>query len=190
MMLKDKVKLPNDENRIRDRILIDYLNNDDIRRSTGLTEFTFNREVPENDTDGRTDIKVEIRNPYRSAKAYYIIECKRLNDDNVSGVSGLNAAYIKDGICRFVNRHYSTICGINGLIGFVVVKLDINVNTGHINTLLKTRINCNMVQEIKKEHFIPNFEYHYSSRHKDCEDKLFTLYHLMFDYSNNIEKAL
>jgi hypothetical protein len=187
MMIKGKVKLPNDENEIRNRMLKDYLNNDDIRRVANLKEFAFNREVPENNTDGRTDIKVEIKNPYRSTEAYYIIECKRLNDKNVSGISGLNADYIKGGICRFVNRHYSTFCGINGLIGFVVTKLDINVNTGHINTLSKTSINCNMIQEIKKEHYIPNFEYLYSSKHKDREDNLFTLYHLMFDYSNNIE---
>jgi hypothetical protein len=187
MMIRDNVKLPpNDENEIRNRILHDYLNDDDIRKSTGLTEFTFNREVPEKDTSGRTDIKVEIKNCFRPTAAYYIIECKRLDDENVLGVSGLNAAYIKDGICRFVDRYYSTYCGINGLIGFAVAKLDINVNTKHINTLAKTKINCNMTREIKKECFIPHFEYHYSSKHKDRENTVFTLYHLMFDYSNNI----
>jgi hypothetical protein len=188
MMIKDNIELSNDENEIRDRILIDYLNNDDIRESIGLTEFVFNREVPENNTKGRTDIKIEIRNRFRSTKAYYIIECKRLDDKSVSGVSGLNADYIKDGMCRFVNRHYSVYCGINGLIGFVVAKLDIDVNITQINTLSTTKINCNMVQKIKKEYFIPHFEYHYSSRHKDCEGNVFTLYHLMLDYSNNIKK--
>ena len=64
MMIKDNIKLPNDENEIRDRILIDYLNNDDIRTSTNLQEFTFNREVPENETRGRTDIKIEIKNHF------------------------------------------------------------------------------------------------------------------------------
>jgi hypothetical protein len=188
MMIKDNVKLPNDENKIRNSLLLDYLNNDDIRKSTGLIEFTFNREVPENDTKGRTDIKVEPKNPLRSTKAYYIIECKRLDDKNNSGVSGLNADYIKDGICRFVSKTYSTFCGINGLIGFIVARLDIDDNTEHINTLAATNINCNMIQEIQKECFIPDFEYHYSSMHKDCEDNIFTLYHLMFDYSNNINE--
>jgi hypothetical protein len=187
MMIKDNIKLPNDENEIRNRLLIDYLNNDNIRESAELTEFTFNREVPENDTVGRTDIKVEIRNCFRPTAAYYIIECKRLDDENVSGVSGLNAAYIQDGICRFVDRYYSTYCGINGLIGFVVAKLDINTNIAHINTLSATRINCNMIREIRKEYFIPHFEYHYASEHKDRENAFFTLYHLMLDYSNNIE---
>jgi hypothetical protein len=187
MMIKDNIKLPNDENKIRNRMLIDYLNNDEIRELTGLTEFTFNREVPENDTTGRTDIKIEIKNRFRPTAAYYIIECKRLNNENVLGVSGLNADYIKNGICRFVNRYYSTYCGINGLIGFVVTKLDIDANTAHINTLSTTGINSNMTREIKKECFIPYFEYHYSSEHKDRENTVFTLYHLMLDYSGNIE---
>jgi hypothetical protein len=188
-MIKDNIKLPNDENEIRNRLLKDYLNDDDIRQSTGLTEFTFNREVPENDTEGRTDIKAEIKNCFRPAAAYYIIECKRLDDKFVSGISGLNADYIKDGICRFVNRYYSTYCGINGLVGFVVAKLDIHVNTDLINMLSKTKINCNMTREIQRECFISHFEYHYSSQHKDCKDSVFTLYHLMLDYSNNIEAS-
>jgi hypothetical protein len=187
MMIKDDIKLPNDENEIRNRLLIDYLNNDNIREPTELTEFTFNREVPENDTVGRTDIKVEIKNRLRPTAAYYIIECKRLDDENASGVFGLNAAYIKDGICRFVDRYYSTYCGINGLIGFVVAKLDINANTAHINTISATKINCNMIREIRREYFIPHYEYHYSSQHKDYENNVFTLYHLMLDYSSNIE---
>jgi hypothetical protein len=191
MMIRDNIKLPpNDENEIRNRILRNYLNDDDIRKSVGLTEFAFNREVPENDTEGRSDIKVEPKNPLRSTKAYYIMECKRLNDENVSGVSGLNGNYIKNGICRFVNRYYSAYCGTNGLIGFIVTKLDIDANTGHINTLAATKINCNMIREIKKEYFIPHFDYHYSSEHKDCKGQAFTLYHLMLDYSSNIEESV
>jgi hypothetical protein len=189
MMIKDNIILPNNENEIRNRILIDYLNNDDIRASTNLREFTFNREVPENDTKGRTDIKIEIKNCFRPTAAYYIIECKRLDDENILGVSGLNADYIKDGVCRFVERYYSTYCGINGLIGFVVTKLDINAAMAHVNTLAKTKINCNMIKEIRKECFIPHYEYHYSSQHKDHENNVFTLYHLMLDYSSNIEAS-
>jgi hypothetical protein len=191
MMIRDNIKLPpNDENEIRNRILRNYLNDDDIRKSVGLPEFTFNREVPENETEGRTDIKVEVKNPFRKTKAYYIIECKRLNGENVSGISGLNGDYIKDGICRFVTGYYSTYCGINGLLGFVVAKMDITVNTGHINALAATKINCNMTREIRKEFFIPNFDYHYSSEHKDCKGQAFTLYHLMLDYSSNIEESV
>jgi hypothetical protein len=191
MMIRNNVKLPpNDENEIRNRILIDYLNDDDVRKLTGLTEFAFNREVPENDTKGRTDIKIEIKNRFRRADAYYIIECKRLDGENVLGVSGLNGDYIKDGICRFVTRYYSTYCGINGLLGFVVAKMDITVNAGHINTLATTKINCNMIREIKKEFFIQNFDYHYSSEHKDYTGNVFTLYHLMLDYSSNIDESV
>ena len=88
-----------------------------------------------------------------------------------------------------MERHYSTYCGINGLLGFVVAKLDINATMAHINTLAKTKINCNMIKEIRKECFIPHYEYHYSSQHKDHENNVFTLYHLMLDYSSNIETS-
>jgi hypothetical protein len=188
MMIKDNIKVLNDENEIRDRILRDYLNNDDIRKSIELTEFAFNPEVQEKDSKGNVDIKIEIKNPLRSVAPYYIIECKRLDGRNILGVSGLNGEYIKNGICRFADGKYSTHCGINGLIGFVVTELDIGANTEHINTLAKTKINCNMIREIQKEYFIPNFDYHYSSDHKDCKNNTFTLYHLMLDFSSNIEK--
>ena len=88
-----------------------------------------------------------------------------------------------------MDRCYSTYCRINGLLGFVVAKLDIDATMAHINTLAKTKINCNMIQEIRKECFIPHYEYHYSSQHKDNENNVFTLYHLMLDYSSNIEAS-
>jgi hypothetical protein len=75
------------------------------------------------------------------------------------------------------------------MIGFVVSKLDINVNTECINTLAATKISCNVIRGVQKEDFIPHFEYHYSSVHEDSENNTFTLYHLMFDYSNNIDPA-
>jgi hypothetical protein len=187
IMVNNNVKLVNKENKIRDILLRDYLNNDDIRLSTGLREFSFNREVPEDMTEGRTDIKIEVKNQYRQVAAYYTIECKRLDNENQKGISGLNAKYIKDGIKRFVSNYYSTYCRINGMIGFVVKETDIPANTEYINVLMKTTIECNLTREMQKENFIPGFEYHYSSFHNNCKNKEFTLYHLMLDFSKNIE---
>jgi len=125
-MLKDRVQLENDENKIRDKLLIDYLNNNKIREEyKDLLDFIFNREVPEHCTVGRTDIKIETKNTFEDTDAYYIIECKRLNNKNLRGKAGLNAKYVKDGIERFVTRLYSSYCSVNGMIGFVVEAMNI-----------------------------------------------------------------
>jgi hypothetical protein len=190
MMLKDKVELPNDENRIRDNLLINYLHNDTIREQTGLSgNFIFDREVPEDNTIGRTDIKVQTVQTFTKSEAYYIIECKRLDKNNLTGISGLNAEYINNGIYRFVSKHYSTYHRVNAMIGFIVEQLNIATNIPNINTLLKNPQikNCNTIREIQPETFIPDFAFHYSSVHNDFDNESFILYHLMLDFSNNIQ---
>jgi len=188
MMLKDNVVVPNDENEIRNALLIKYLKNDDKREITGLAgNFLFDREVPEDNTKGRTDIKVQTIQTFTKSDAYYIIECKRLDNENLKGITGLNAEYIKNGIYRFVSKYYSTNCGVNAMIGFVVEDMDIHSNIYNINTLLQNNFtNCNTTKTIQTETFIPNFEFHYSSEHKDIDNASFTLFHLMFDVSNII----
>ena len=189
MMLKDNIVLPNDENKIRDVLLLKYLKNDVVREQTGLSgNFIFDREVPEDNTAGRTDIKVQTIQTFTKSEAYYIIECKRLDNKNLTGASGLNTEYINNGIYRFVSKYYSTSCGVNAMIGFVVEKIDIHINAVNINALLRNPKlnNCNTTQEIQQATFIPNFEFHYSSTHKDIDNGNFTLYHLMLDFSNNM----
>jgi hypothetical protein len=189
IMLNDNVEVPNDENEIRNVLLNNYLNDDIVRKQTDLIWYSFNKEVPEQ--NGRIDIKVELRNPYISAKAYYIIECKRFDNKNTAGISGLNAEYVKNGIYRFVSKYYSTNCGVNAMIGFVVEKMCIHSNIDNIKALLQNNFtNCNTTKTIQKESFIPDFEFHYTSEHNDIDNKNFTLYHLMFDFSNIIHKTL
>jgi hypothetical protein len=186
-MLNDKVKVHNDENEIRNELVDNYLNNDEIKMSTKLYLYSFNSEVLENKKK-KVDIKVEFRNNLVPTKAYYIIECKRLNNKNIKGLSGLNAEYIENGIYRFVSKQYSTYNKVNAMIGFIVEKMDIDKNVKNINALLQHNQfrKCNTIREIKKESFVPNFEFHYSSEHKDCDKDNLILYHLMFDFSDNI----
>ncbi|MDR2438814.1 MAG: hypothetical protein LBE12_05510 [Planctomycetaceae bacterium] len=74
------------------------------------------------------------------------------------------------------------------MIGLIVEKLDIPTNITDINTLLQNHFNnCNTTRYVQKESFIPDFEFHYSSEHNDTADNTFTLYHLMFDFSENIQ---
>jgi len=185
LMVQDKVQLPNDENTIRDKLLLNYLKKDEIRKSIGLTEFLFDREVPEDYSIGRTDIKVQSKNTFMETEAYYIIECKRLDNDNTKGITGLNAQYIKNGICRFVSNYYSSHYGVNAMIGFVITPMDIHKNTDDINFLLD---NCfpqaKTITNLSKETFIPNFEYHYRSTHQKDDSSELNLYHLMFDFTD------
>jgi hypothetical protein len=190
MMINNKVEVPNNENEIRNKLLVNYLHNDTVREQTGLSgNFIFDREVPEDKTTGRTDIKVQTIQTFTKQEAYYIIECKRLDNKKLKGISGLNAEYVNNGIYRFVSKYYSTYYRVNAMIGFVVEKMDIHTNIPNINTLLKNQKinNCNTTQEIQRATFIQNFDYHYFSEHKDCDNESFTLYHLMFDFSDNIK---
>lgn len=106
LMLSNNVRVANNENQIRDELLINYLRNNKIREQLKLATYLFDREVPEDNNKGRTDIKVQTTNTFNDTSAYYIIECKRLNNKNLKGKTGLNAKYVEDGIMRFVSGPY------------------------------------------------------------------------------------
>ena len=187
LMKADKVVLENDENKIRDLLLLNYLKNNEIRRKVDLLQWHFEREVQEDHSIGRTDIKVISPNTFKKQEAYYILECKRLDNTNTTGVSGLNAKYIENGIDRFITKYYSSYYRVNGMIGFVVEDLKIDENVKNINTLLTTSFSSIITkQEITKDSFIDDFEYHYSSIHIDNHNNALRIYHLMLDLSNNI----
>jgi hypothetical protein len=187
-MLEDNIKVPaNDENKIRDILLLKYLKNDVVRKEISLTEFLFEREVQEDSTNGRSDIKILTPNSFVTQAAYYIIECKRLDNKAKRGTSGLNAEYIKNGIYRFVENHYSSHYNANAMIGFVVEPMNIDSNIDDLNYLLKNNYtNANTISEISKENFILDLKYHYSSFHKTKNGIEIKLFHLMFDFSKNI----
>jgi len=186
-MIVDYSTIENDENAIRDILLLNYLKNDKIREEIGLINlYNFEREVQEDDSEGRTDIKITTRDTFKKQKAYYTIECKRLDNINTTGTTGLNAKYVSNGIERFISKKYSSYYRVNGMIGFIVGKMDIHQNIEKINTLLKTNKAINTTKKITKINFIKNFEFHYCSEHKDKNIKKLGIYHLMFDFSENM----
>ena len=187
IMVKDNVSLINDENKIRDVLLIKYLKDNSIRKKIELTNYLFDREVPEDISIGRTDIKVQTLNTFKDTSAYYILECKRINASNVSGTTGLNAKYIKNGICRFISETYSTYNKTNGMLGFIVQGIDIHKNIECINLLLNDSFKeSSTVHLLKKKEIIPEFDFSYYSLHKSNENEI-SIYHLMFDFSKNIK---
>lgn len=187
LMLVNSVTLSNDENSIRDVLLINYLKNNSIRNKIGLTDYLFDREVPEDATIGRTDIKIQTLNSFTDTSAYYLIECKRLNAINPNGSTGLNAKYIESGMYRFTSKMYSTHYKTNGLIGFIVEPINISENITSINNLLKnTFIEANTTKELQYRELVPKFDFSYCSTHYvDGTD--IVIYHLMLDFSKHIQ---
>jgi len=187
LMRTDNVSLTNDENAIRDVLLINYLKDNPTRKKIKLTDYLFDREVPEDRSLGRTDIKIQTLNTFQDTSAYYIIECKRLDATNPNGTTGLNAKYIENGICRFASTSYSTHYKTNGMIGFVVEELDINKNVSSINNLLLTNFSkASTTQDLQYRKIVTDFDFSYCSCHNVTKDSV-VLYHLMFDYSKQIQ---
>lgn len=187
MMINTNIEVESDENVIRDFLLKNYLKNNAIRNELKLTDFLFDREVPEDNDLGRTDIKIQTRNTFQDTKAYYIIECKRLDCQNQYGKTGLNGIYISEGICRFTSSKYSCYYKTNGMLGFVVQPMNIQDNIVCINNILNNSdFPSNTRQNIKHRKLVDNFDYSYYSTHTIGDDEI-VIYHLMLDFSSNIK---
>ncbi len=191
-IIRENIKLPNDENLIRDEFL-NYLKCSIFKKKFALANLIFDKETSEN--TGRADIRVlPTKDEYVNDEAYYLIECKRLDNKNVLGKTGLNAEYIKNGICRYVYGYYSTFYNVNATFGFVVEQMNITTNLNNINSLLpntyinqqKCLVNANATQNITYNDFANGYPYSYLSKHNHNSGKEITLYHLMFDFSKNI----
>ena len=188
LILKNKIRIPNNENEIRDIFLKNYLKKQDIKKQLNLLDYRFDRETLEDNSNGRVDIRILSKNDFENDDAYYVIECKRLDNENLNGISGLNAEYVKNGILRFTTGRYSTYYGLSGMIGFIVKPLDISNNIININTLLKKPefSDANTITKLKSFNFIQNFNQSYLSIHKPNNKPNIGIYHLMFDFSKNL----
>jgi len=188
LMIDAKVSLPNNENKIRNELVNNYLMDNTIRAKLNLTEYIFDREVATKNDLGRVDIQVKSKDIFKDTTAYYDIECKRLDNNNQNGEKGLNGKYISNGIARFTtDKKYQFYNHTAGMIGFVVSKMDIDENVRFINQLLKnTFININTEKELTQKQITPDFKYSYYSLHKvDNSSKI--IYHLMFNFSKQIQ---
>lgn len=179
--------LENNEDKIRDYIHNNYLNNQAVRNELGLL-YHFECEPKEyGSKEGYLDIKIFNGNIFSNPDEYYIIECKRLNNQCRRAKTGLNGKYVKDGVLRFVQKKYSAFHRINGMIGFVVEKLNIWDNINDINHLLTNEYKeSNTIVVITSISAIEGFDFQYFSEHKGTDKVKFKLYHLMFDFSTNI----
>jgi len=130
--------LPNDENKIRNILVEEYLDEYKIRKRNQMTEYRFAPETQENYDGngsylGRADIKIILKTDFEKNDAYYLVECKRL-DGSVS----MNKKYLTEGVNRFVTQKYSAHYGKNFMLGFVVGDIDIQNNAKNIEGIQNT----------------------------------------------------
>ena len=147
-----------------------------------LDNYTFKREQGNN--LGIVDIY--IVEDFLDNKPEFIIECKVLKNENLEGVNGKNAEYIKNGVYRFLSGHYflSNKFYINAMVGFTVDDLDIVRNIDNLNLVSKNIIGevVDIIKEITLEE-----ENLYKSMYRTIREKDFIIYHLMMDFSKNIK---
>lgn len=165
LIVHDSIRIPkNDENAIRDILLLNYINDTNTRRNKcTISGYRFHKEVGVN--DGRVDIKIDAAYDFEEFDSYFIIECKRLD-----GESALNRAYVNHGIKRFTSSYksssleyyYPSSYGVNGMIGFVVNNIDVDANINGLAAEFNT---------LKKDIL-------YESNHTNVK-----LFHLMMDFS-------
>jgi len=177
-MLMDYDLIENNENKIKNRLYKDYLNNQSIRNELGLNQYLFKTEtamIDENyDEKGYSDIEIiDLKGSFKSTEAFYVIECKRIDDINPHYKNSLNNKYITEGISRFVDEKYPTHYKVNGMLGFVVKNIDIKENCKHFSYF-------------ESYPFIDDFESSYRSKHATKTSKQIILYHLMLNFSSKI----
>ena len=193
-ILNSGISLENEEKLIRDEFL-KYLQDFDFKVKNELRNLKFDKETTEN--TGRVDIRIlPTKDEYVNDRAYYIIECKRLNTTNPKGATGLNAEYVKNGICRFSTGYYSSYFGCSAMFGFLVEPVNTQKDiVNNINSMLNTNfidaqgqsVNANAIQRMQYENFADGYSYSYVSKHTYCSGDELVLYHLMFDFSKNIQ---
>ena len=131
-------QMPNHENKIRNILLEEYLDDDSQRTDFDMGDYRFFPETQEHydgqgNYIGRADIRVMLKTDFEKRNAYYLVECKRLD-----GSPNLNKEYVEEGVVRFVSRKYSAYYGKGMMLGFVVKKMNISKNVQEIEDLQNT----------------------------------------------------
>lgn len=95
------------------------------KKALGLTNLEVRGEVevddmgkPDASIKGRIDISLKFARQFGDEDDYVAIECKRVGAG--SAFSGLNGAYVTDGLIRFTNGQYATGHAHGFMLGFVL----------------------------------------------------------------------
>ena len=185
LILKNKVKIENHEEKITAHIVENYLKNNCVVDSS--FPFSFETECKENfnrNTNtytGRADIRVSSSDCLfrKNPKDYYTIECKRID-----GKANLNKNYVTEGVARFVVPpvKYESYHNKNIMFAYVVNKIDIKSNIIKIDTIHKRELSKFITKDISINLSNPsNNCYIYESEYSSVSNTL-ELSHIFYDF--------
>lgn len=191
ILVSKEKKLEDNENHIRDVLVVNYLRNTSILNAVDLQGYLFERESPEDYTKGRVDIKVITQNSLIDPQAYYSIECKRINAKNTLGKTGLNGEYVREGVNRYLTHKYSSHFNTNAMLAFITEQMDIEANTISLMSLMDALgdSNAQLINNLTLINKTITGSRMYFSKHL-CGQNLETelkIYHLMLDFSMTIQ---
>lgn len=146
-------KIPNHEELIRNRLVEQYLDNDDVQVALGLDNIPI-RFLPETLENydkntgtymGRADIRVTSTNWLFNRNDYYIVECKRID-----GTQTLNKKYVEEGISRFTDDppKYPSYHHCSIMLAFVVKSVNWNTVIDAIAKIHATCLNSVTTQNV------------------------------------------
>lgn len=176
--------LKNNEDAITNRLIAMYLN-------TQPSIFRYEPQSPEHFDDendcyiGRTDIKVISGDYFRDEKAYYIIECKRID-----GTAALNQKYLTEGVGRFFHPNpqpkYSSYYLQNIMFCYVVKVIDISENADKIDKLQGSTLKGVTASPFTLKKNENTQSYVYTCRYVAAGIGQIELNHLFFDFADVI----
>lgn len=183
---KSGQKMPNHEELIRNRLVEQYLDNDNIQATLGLADvlIRFSPEVPEGYDKktgrymGRTDIRVTSINWLSNRNDYYTVECKRID-----GTQVLNKKYVEEGITRFTANppKYLSYHHRNVMLAFAVKSVNRNAVISAIAQIHTVCLSAITTQNITVNQA--------ASEYSLCESKYssgLTLGHIFYDISDAV----
>ena len=114
----------------------------------------------------------------KNKKAFYIIECKRLD-----GTKSLNKKYVTQGVFRFIgdNPKYPSYNNKNFMLGFVVKQINLVNLINSINEIHSQELKDSVTQNITEVETSENYSLYESSYTKKL-----TLTHLFYNFSDII----
>lgn len=125
-----------------------------------------------------TNLSNELLGKNVVEQIYFDFECKRLNKN-------LKKEYVSHGIERYLERDFENGFPFTGMIGFVEDgSIDQIVND--INIILKKQKKSTFsnIEYLKYVKLNNSFKKSYKSKHLKSNSSEFSIYHLLFDYSN------
>jgi len=183
------------ENYLRNKFVDDYLRKYTSSINSGTTEITFITKestepyISSEDSDEHDDpidiyiLDTGLEKAWKGGNhVYFAIECKRIV------ILSDTSKYVND-IWKFTTRNYtSTRLPFEGQIAFIEnSKLKDSVVIKEINKKLENHNTVETVNYLNEIKINDSFNSSYISIHKkNSSENLFSIYHLLFDYSDII----